>query len=356
MACGGDNVTALPPDQRARLVGAKLAALVDRHSGVRPDTVVFPGGAAALVSDTAWVLLDDRPATGLGGAVAWALRHEASRLAVVADTDAAVLARRAGTFRFPVTVWQVHGTDLVEASAAPVPDEVPVGRDELEAAGVFTDIGIDVVIEHGVVSGEVLGLEVARVVTVDGSAQVHPGVGRNDRDGHAMLLGADGDATRGGAARAALERVAADVRRVRHGVNADRHPLGRMARSRWLRQLVVADPALVGGATLEPVAGTLARTSVGDDGPAFAVGTDLDGGSVVVACTVGVDLDVIPAAADVRLAHDSRTEATSRLVVVLAERDLQPVTQRLAEQLVAPAGFVTVADDWHVSSSPRPGT
>lgn len=343
-------MTSLPPEQRARLVGAKFSSLIASHSGLHPEVTGFPGGAAALVEGTAWVFLDDRPATGLGGALAWAMRHEATSLAVVAGTDTSLLARRAAAFAFPVTVWQVAGTDLQPAEVAPIPSETPVDPAELAAAATLADVGVEVVIEHGVVTGEVRGLEVARVVTVNGAVEVHPGVGRNDRDGHAMLLGSDGDATQGGAARTALERVAADIRRLRSGVEADRHPLGRMARSRWLRHEVVVHPDLVGAVTLEPVPGTVERTSVGDDGGAFAVGHDAAGSAVVVGCSVGVDLDLVPAAADVRLVADARSGSSSRLVLVLPTRDDLAVTRRLAALLGAPATIVTVPDDWYTAT------
>jgi hypothetical protein len=65
---------------------------------------------------------------------------------------------------------------------------------------------------------------------------------------------------------------------------------------------------------------------------------------VVVACSVGVDLDVVPSAADARdaLAPDAR------LLVVLPERDALPVTRRLAGSLVEPAEVVTVPLEFRV--------
>ena len=49
--------------------------------------------------------------------------------------------------------------------------------------------GADVVVEHGVVTGEVLGLEVARVVEHDGGVRLEVGVGRHDREAFALLHG-----------------------------------------------------------------------------------------------------------------------------------------------------------------------
>ena len=51
-----------------------------------------------------------------------------------------------------------------------------------------------------------------------------------------------------------------------------------------------------------------------------------DGRSVVVAASIGVDLDLVPAAADARLAH----APDARLVLALPQRDALAVTRRLA--------------------------
>jgi hypothetical protein len=86
----------------------------------------------------------------------------------------------------------------------------------------------------------------------------------------------------------------------------------------------------------------VARDSVKDSAAAIAVGTDHDGGTVVVACSVGIDLDVVPSGADARLA----LAPDARLVVVVPERDAHPVTQRLAAALSHPAEVVAVPGDW----------
>ena len=73
--------------------------------------------------------------------------------------------------------------------------------------------------------------------------------------------------------------------------------------------------------------------------PAAASGTDLDGSPLVVVCSVGIDLDLVPSAADVRLA-DGRG---ARLVLAVPERDVHPVTVALAGMLADPATVVPVA-------------
>lgn len=338
-------MSALSSEQRARLSAAKLSALVGGHTGVAVDSPHgFSGGAAVMVGTTAWVLIDERPATGLGRALAWAERQRAVAVAMVADTDTGVLARRATAFNLPIEVWTSHGRDLVAAAPDPVPVVVEPSAAEMQAAAVLADLGADVVVEHGVVTGEVRGLEMARVMTVGDEVVVLPGVGRNDRDGHATLL-ADSDPA---ARLATLARVASDIAAHRSGDAADRHPLGRMARERWLRRHVMDDPSLVGASSLTMAEPTVGRYSLTETAAAYATGTDADGLPVVVACSVGIDLDLVPAAADVRLVHEARIgRSDCRLVLVTPGRSLQPVIGRLSQLLVQPASVVVVDDDWY---------
>lgn len=338
-------MSSLSADQRARLAAAKLSALVSDHTGVAIDQPRgFGGGAAVMVDTTAWVLIDERPVTGLGRALAWAERQGAEAVSVVADADTGVLARRATAFALPIEVWARSGRALQPAPPDPIPVVAEPSAAELAAASVLADMGVEVVVEHGVVTGEVLGLEMARVVTVGDEVMVLPGVGRNDRDGHATLLGDSDNAAR----LATLARVASDITAHRRGDAADRHPLGRMARERWLRRHVMDDPALVGAAMLDMAEPTVPRGSLTETAAAFATGVGADGTPVVVACTVGIDLDLVPAAADVRLVHQARTGRDDcRLVLVTPGRSLQPVIGRLSQLLVQPASVVVVDDDWY---------
>jgi hypothetical protein len=98
----------------------------------------------------------------------------------------------------------------------------------------------------------------------------------------------------------------------------------------------------VGLAELRTAEPTLARESVKDTGAAIAIGVDTDGLPVVVACSVGIDLDVIPAAADARAA----LLPDAQLLVVVPERDDHPVTRDLAAALAAPAVIVPLPGDW----------
>jgi len=247
-----------------------------------------------------------------------------------------VLARRAVLFDPAPRVWRVEGHDLVEVAALPTVDPPATPAPLTQAfALLLEDAGADVVCEHGVVAGEVLGLEIARVVVADdGTAALEVGVGRHDREAFTMV---HGDLP----TRDALALVVAAVRENRRA-GAESHPLSRLAQERWVRSVLVQRPDLVGAARLDPVVPLLPRDSVKDVMPACLVGEDLDGRPLVVACSVGIDLDLVPTAAEIRAHH----APGARLVLAVPERDDSPVTRRIADRLHEPAEIVVLPDDW----------
>jgi hypothetical protein len=90
---------------------------------------------------------------------------------------------------------------------------------------------------------------------------------------------------------------------------------------------------------------------VNDVGACSAIGPGATGQVVLAVCSTGVDLDVIPYAADARLAATGgRSVADApgvgggglHVVVALPSRDLVPLTHDLAAQLVQPVELVAV--------------
>jgi hypothetical protein len=73
-----------------------------------------------------------------------------------------------------------------------------------------------------------------------------------------------------------------------------------------------------------------------DPVPCVATGTALHGGPVVVVCSTGVDLDLVPFALDARAMHAPSAE----LVLVVPQRDASPVTAALAAAAVQPPRIV----------------
>jgi hypothetical protein len=197
------------------------------------------------------------------------------------------------------------------------------------------------VTEAGIVRGEVNGLEVARVVhgqTTTGIPIDRPvlevGVGAADRELTAMVHGDVPPADQ-------LARAAGIVRQHRQA-DAGRHPLNQLVPERWLRAVVVRNPDLVGLAGLRPAEGTRPRPNLRDVDIAVGEGETPDGSPVVVACSVGIDVELVPAAADARAMLDP----DAALWLVVPERDDHPVTRRLAARLRAPARVVIVPDTW----------
>jgi hypothetical protein len=333
----------LSPEQRARLLRTKLVALV-RDAGLPVGEPTDVGTSAALVADgAAAVLVDRSSAAALSGALLWATRQGASSLVVFVDDDAGLLARWAGYVEVggvPVLVRQVDGASSRPAEPAPLPalsepPQVPEGLLE-----VLERCDVDVVVEHGEVRGEVLGLEVARLVRwpveVGGDGELHleAGVGRFDRDAVAAARPDE-------APQDSLARTVEQVRSHRYP-GAPVHPVQLLSRERWLRSMVVTDPSSVGAATLAPVGMTTEPSGLKDVHPAAAIGTDADGGAVVVVCSTGVDLALVPLAADTRAWLDP----TARLVLAVPARDHHAATLTLMGLLRRPAELVDLAPGW----------
>jgi len=325
--------------ERGALLAAKLRGLVgDRVAG--PVPADFAGGAALVSGDEAWVLLDRDPLGALGAAMVWADRRGATSLALVAEADAPLVARRAALFSRPPRVWTVEGRELLPVDAAP-PAVHPRPQPAPELAALLVDADLEIVIEEGIVRAEVLGLEVARIVhgtTTAGTPIDEPvlevGVGHADREMTAVVHGGLPPVDQ-------LHRVAEIVGAQRRP-DAARHPLNQLAPERWLRSRVNADPARIGLRSLRSAPPAVARPNLRDPSVAFGLGVDQAGGDVVVAFSVGVRLDLVPAAADARLA----LAPEAPLLLVVPERDAHPVTHALAARLCRPARVVTVQDDW----------
>ena len=342
-------------DRHSRLLGIKLAALVSDHLGddadvdaLRPEG--FPRGAALMAGDAAWVLVDGPAARSLGPALAWAVRRDAASLNLVADVDTGLLARRARQLALPTSIWFAHDRTLLPAVA----EELGVPREPSAEHLALTEViaagGAEPNVEHGVVFGEVFGLEVCRVVDeptvghiaelgeVDVTATVgsadldgvllEVGVGANDREAFRLL---HGDLP-------TVEALAAVVDAVttHRSPSAPQHPLNRLGQERYLRWQLQQDPRLVGMEHVVPAAPPVPRPNLKDPIPCVAVGTDAAGVEHAIVCSVGVDVDLVGFVADVQT-HDDRP-----VTVVLRERDRVAITDDLLALLTRPVRIQTV--------------
>jgi hypothetical protein len=313
--------------------------------GAPGPALVEPGGPRG------WVLVDPGVPGALGGALTWGLRHAVGDLHLIVDDagvpgpgdpDAGVLARRAPAFRHPAQVWVWAGPNrqLQPAEASPVAVEVAGDDPEREKyADLMRAHGIDPLVEHGVLIGEVLGLEVARLADLADGPGLAIGVGHHDREARAQMRP-------GQSVGAGLDEVVALVRQWR-APGTERHPANTLARERWLRSAVMGRPALVGARWLDPLPALLPRGDLRRSVPAAASGDGADGRPVVVVCSTGVDLDLVPVAADYRNA----TRGSPRLVIVVPEGDDVRATRDLVDALAEPAELRTVPRDWPATLS-----
>jgi hypothetical protein len=289
---------------------------------------VASGGWAALLID------DPEPERTLGPALLWAEQAGADEIELWARTGAGDLARRAAYFATPPVVSHVQGTEL--APAGPEPRRpLPQAPPEVSSfVALLREAGTTVVDDHGVVVGEFEGLEVARVVALGGEAWLEVGVGQADRQFEGAFHGSQSSVQR-------IRRVVDVVRQIR-ATDAALHPLNRLGRERWLRARLVAEPSLVGAVELTAAPPLRPRQGLRQHLPAPAVGVDAEGRAMVVVASVGIDLDLVPEAADLRDRHDP----VARLVIAVPPRDRIPLIERLAARLRVPAELWSISPPW----------
>ncbi len=270
-----------------------------------------------------------------GPALSWALRAGVDHLHLVAEAEhAGALARRVGNpANLRIDVVAVSGVDLVPVAAEEIEPAPVLDSSVWSLASIISEAGARPVDDHGRVVAEVAGLEVARIVQPSGEpAVIEVGVGEADRELHALVHSSMDSGT---ALRRAVAMVAAERRR------GSMHPLARMARERWLRSVLIDNPSLIGARVLETVPPLRARSTVLGNVPSAALGELEDGRPVVVVCSTGIDLDVVPEAADYR----RRDSVDAELIIVVPERDRHATTVSLVE-ITPGASLVSIETPW----------
>ena len=328
-------------ERRGRLIALKLRALVRDHIGDDsvPEAEGIGIGAALRHGDAAWVLLDDRPEQRLGAALAWALRAGARSLDVIAESGSGIIARRAGEFEFPIRVWTTDGRALVAVDAEPVVEPAIVPTHHLEFSDLIVAGGAVPTIEHGVLFGEVRGLEVCRVVDDEamGVTRLEVGVGAHDREAFQMMHGDVPTVD-------SLARIV-DAVLGHRSEGASPHPLNRIGVERFMRWRLEEHPELVDAASVVHAQPPVPRPNLKDVVPCVASGLTNTGEHLTIVCSAGVDLDLIPYAADARLATLAAAPGVgggTRLVLVVPSRDRIRVTDEIAGQLSQSVEFVSL--------------
>ena len=331
-------------ERRSRLLSLKLRALVRGHLGLDadPPSVAHPYGAgAALVTDDAVWILDDGDGTrALGPALAWTLsRTPGLPLNLVTEGDGGVAARRAALFDADIRVWRAVERDIIPAPPLPHAQLRSVDERHAGLMHLIEEAGAEVIVEHGVVSGEVRGLEMCRVVDdpTSGEAHLEVGMGAHDREAFAMVHGQMPTLD-------ALRQVIEAVLPHRED-GAVPHPFNRFSAERLLRWHAVRHPGSVGCDLLVPAEPPVPRTNLKDPVPCVAHGTDAAGNTVAVTFVVGVDLDAVPFALDA--ADRMRAD---RAVLAVRERDVTASVTALAGIARTPLTIVSVR--WPLAATP----
>jgi len=327
----------------------RLRAIVDAQRGSagaegaiggRSDVEVSEFGQAVglVVDDCAWVLITGRYERSLGPALMWALRNNATSLKLLLNERAGELARISAHFDFAIEVFEVDAAGVARVAVPKDATKIEVSVADEMFADFIKSAGADVVREHGVISGEVCGLEVCRVVRATsasdldgaGESELEIGVGAHDRETFKLLHGRTATVE-------SLRKVIAEVA-ARRAVGAQVHPLNQLARERMLRHYVCLSPQLVGAKSLQPAQPPIARTNLKDVVPCCAVGVSLTGEKMIVIFNVGVDPDVVSFGADAR----GQINASADLVFAMPTRDIVPAVEQIAQMLRRPARFVGV--------------
>ena len=320
----------------SRLAQLHLRAIV----GVRSDVEVSEFGQAVglVVDDVAWVYVTGRHERSLGPALMWALRNNVNALKLFSSESAGDLARIATHFDFVIKVFEIDVAGVACVAMPKIVEKIEVSVADEMFAEFIKSAGADVVREHGVISGEVCGLEVCRVVRAAdsgesdgaGESELEIGVGAHDRETFKLLHGRT-------ATIESLRKVIAEVA-ARRAVGAQVHPLNRLARERLLRHYVCQSPQLVGAKSLQVAEPPIVRTNLKDVVPCCAVGMSLTGEKMVVIFNVGVDPDVVSFGADAR----GQINGSAELIFAMSTRDIVLAVERVAQMLRRPARFVGV--------------
>lgn len=319
-------------DRRSRLLSLKLRALVREHLQLPADPAgtseTFALGASFITADAVWVLVDGDASRSLGPVLAWTSRFNLP-VHVVVETHSGLLARRAQFFTTAITVW--HADEKILLPAVPEPHSpAALPKDShLSFVELITSVGADAVVEHGIVVGEVRGLEMCRVVDdiATGEARLEVGMGVNDREAFAMV---HGELPTEQAMRNVIEAVA-----VHREFGANAHPFNQFGAERFHRWRALQNPALIGFSSLTPTDPPLPRTNLKDAVPCAAVGVTTHGDSSAAVFVNGVDLDVVPCAIDVASAAGVRS-----VVIAAREKDITPSIRRMAEMSTVSVTFV----------------
>ncbi len=328
----------LDPARRAGLERSRAIAIARDEFGIDPDASevdTAPFGVTVRGPNRTVVVVSSDDLAVLGGVLVWVDRHQLTAVALIAEHHPRVHARRVAVLAPEIEVFALDSGSIVPAKAAPISEPHPTPEDVTGLIAMIERSGADVVVEDGIIRAEVEGLEVGRVVTGEDGSRFEVGVGRFDREAGVLL---HGDRPTEPTLVEVIERV-----REHRRPGAPSHAVNRIGRERWLRSTLMTEPERVGVGTPRLVEPVPPRMSLLDSGPAAFLGTTAAGDVVLVVCTVGVDLAVVPEIADLLV-----VTGADRVQVAVPARDHLRYLDSLLERLPVPTEVNAVEVPWSV--------
>ncbi len=323
----------LDPAQRVGLERARAISIARDHFSIPDGAEVETAPFGVIVRDAnrACIVTSSRDLAVLGGVLVWIDRNTPAVTSLVVEHNGGIHARRSRLLAPEIDLCGCAGGEVREARPAQLPDIEHIDADLAVFVALIERSGARAVVESGILRAEVAGLEVARVVVGEAGPRLEVGIGRFDREA-GVLLHADRQIEP-----TLVEVIQRVARHRRPGASSD--AVNRLCRERWIREVVCADPAMVGVDTVEFVEPIPPRLSLLERTPACLL---LAGERrVLVACSVGADLGLVPALADLVARH-----APDEIRVVSPARDQLPYLSRLAARLSAPVAFYPVDPPW----------
>jgi len=311
-------------------LGAEVGASASKGPLATAESLKLPDGAGLVLGGAEpWAHFITEFDRGLGAILLLADRSGATKVSIYSDSPLRALTRQAACFDFEIETMTLVGREPVPSESAPPELEVPT-PDVAVLALSGTDVdGVRTVTEHGEAVAEVAGLEIARASVDNGELRVRVGVGSIDQDLAEMMVP--------GVASIDRIRAAATLVRQHRRPDAPPHPLQRVAPERWLRHRLVDKPQRWGFADLKPVSLLAPRVGLRLNALAAALGSRPDGSPALVVCSVGVNPELVPLAADLRQARHPDAE----LVLATPGPDLHAAIVRQANRLTTPVTLLT---------------
>jgi hypothetical protein len=287
----------------------------------------FPLGAALRSNETGAVWIATNHERALGPVLLWANRHHLNEIHVVTDNEAGLLARRAAAFTTPIHVWEFANSALNPASPTEPLPKIHVPESHEQFAQIIQQSGADPIREHGILTGEVLGLEVCRVVDTPEGPKLEIGVGAHDRETFQLVHSHR-------TIEDSLTEVTTIVKQHRQP-GAEPHPLNRLAPERLLRARLLQQPHLVGAKHLQPAEPPVIRRNLLDPSACVAHGITTNNQPLIVAITATVDVDIVTFSIDAQL----REHPQAGITIATYTGNMTPSLRSIAATVARPIFF-----------------